>query len=397
MQSETRESPLSSPVDTGSASILLINNYEAEQNSLRDQVEKLGYRTAIAGGEQEAFKAVASNSFDAALWDCSVPSADCHESLERLKEDSRNKDIAAIILCSLDQMPLVIRCMNGVADDYILKPPHSLLLGARIRAALERARFRAAERERTAELERISVALRQSNEDLRRFAYAASHDLQAPLRTITAHLQLLQRKIGARLSADELPSLEFPINAAMRMHQLVRDLLTYSQVSTNERKLEEVNCEEILADSLEDLNSEIKESGTVVTHDPLPTLMADPIQFGQLLSNLISNAIKYRREEEAPRIHVGVRRDDAQWHFWVKDNGEGIPEEYQGDVFKLFRRLHGDDRPGSGLGLAICQRIVDHLGGRIWLESAPDKGSTFHFTVAVAAGYSSKTTTALPR
>jgi light-regulated signal transduction histidine kinase (bacteriophytochrome) len=208
----------------------------------------------------------------------------------------------------------------------------------------------------------------------------ASHDLQAPLRTITTHLQLLERRFGNKIDPEDRELIEFPIDAAKRMSQLIKDLLTFSQVSTEERVVSEVSCERVLETTLVDLGSAIAESNATVTHDPLPTILADDVQIHQLFLNLIGNAIKYRGTQ-APKIHVSAQRDANAWHFSVVDNGLGIAPEYIGEIFKLFRRLHGQNRPGTGLGLAICKRITDLVGGKIWVESEVGVGSTFHFTI----------------
>ena len=167
------------------------------------------------------------------------------------------------------------------------------------------------------------------------------------------------------------------------MSQLIKDLLTYSQVSVKESKPGPVSCEAVLSSTLADLHGQIVEAQATVTHTALPTVMADAVELRQLFSNLISNAIKYRGEA-LPRIHVNAREESNQWHFTISDNGLGIPPEYRDDIFKLFCRLHGQERPGTGLGLAICKRIMERLGGQIWVESEVGVGSTFHFTIPPA-------------
>jgi light-regulated signal transduction histidine kinase (bacteriophytochrome) len=309
-----------------------------------------------------------------------MPDMDGLDVLEAIKNNPDTRDIPVIMISALDELSGVTRCIQRGADDYLFKGIEPVLLGARISAALERTRLRAQELERTNELERISQELQRSNEDLKRFAYAASHDLQAPLRTITTHLQLLERRVGNRLDPADLELLRFPAQAAVRMSQLIKDLLIYSQVSTEDRDIGPVSCNDVLTNTLEDLASAITESCATVTHDPLPTVMADPVQLRQLLLNLIGNAIKYRNERP-PRIHVSARHEFASWHFTVSDNGVGIPTRHLNDVFNLFKRLHGHDVPGTGLGLSICKRIMEQLGGRIWAESEEGYGSVFHFTI----------------
>lgn len=220
----------------------------------------------------------------------------------------------------------------------------------------------------------------QRDDDLKRFAYAASHDLQSSLRTITAHLQLLERRLGNRLAPEDRELLRFPVDAALRMSRLIKDLLTYSQMSAGELVLAPICCEEVLVWSLHDLTAVIAESHAAVTHDPLPVLLSDAVRLRQLFRTLIGNAIQYRRTEPLT-IHIAARHEHGNWHFSISDNGLGVSAEHWDDIFKPFRRLQAYERPGSGLGLATSKRILERLAGRIWVESQVGVGSTFHFTI----------------
>jgi light-regulated signal transduction histidine kinase (bacteriophytochrome) len=375
-----RADPTPARAARAKASVLIVDDDEANRDIFSRQLQRLGFDVSIARNGPEALRSLERRHFDIALVDFMMPEMDGLDVLEAIKDNPDTCDIPVIIISALDELSGVSRCIQRGADDYLFKPFEPVLLSARLSAALERTRLLAQERERTKELERISQELQRSNEDLKRFAYAASHDLQAPLRTITTHLQLLERHVGSRLTPGDLELLHFPVEAAMRMSQLIKDLLTYSQLSTEERDFTRISCEDVLASTLEDLSSAIAESSATVTHDPLPTVMADPVQLRQLLLNLIGNAIKYRGEQP-PRIHVSARREFASWHFSVADNGVGIPVRHLDEVFNLFKRLHGHDVPGTGLGLSICKRIMDRLGGRIWVDSEEGKGSVFHFTI----------------
>ncbi|MFL6464579.1 MAG: sensor histidine kinase [Bryobacteraceae bacterium] len=361
-------------------SVLIVDDDEVNRDILARQLQRLGFTVVAAETGSEALMSLRQSKFDVALVDLMMPVMDGLELLEVMKADEATSGIPVIMMSALDDLDGVSRCMERGAEDYLFKPFEPVLLSARISAALERTRLRARERERTAELERISQELRRSNEDLKQFAYAASHDLQTPLRTITTHLQLLERHLGDRLSADDREILSYPVEAAMRMSQLIKDLLTYSQVSVQESRLSPVSCEDVLSSTLADLQGQITEAQATVTHTALPTVMADTVELRQLFSNLISNAIKYR-SESPPRIHISAQGEASQWHFTISDNGLGIPPEYKEDIFKLFHRLHGQERPGTGLGLAICKRIMERSGGHIWVESEPGAGSTFHFTI----------------
>jgi signal transduction histidine kinase len=235
---------------------------------------------------------------------------------------------------------------------------------------------------RTRDLERQKQELARSNAELQQFAYVASHDLQEPLRMVTSYVQLLERRYRGQLDADADDFIAFAVDGAARMQQLIQDLLAYSRVGTRGQPFAPADCQVVLNQVLSDLQVSIQESDAVVTRDPLPTVMADATQLGQLFQNLVGNAIKFRGDRR-PEIHVSAeRREDGHWLFSVRDNGIGIEPQYAERIFLIFQRLHTrDEYPGTGIGLAICKRIVARHGGRIWVESEPGKGSIFYFTL----------------
>ena len=230
-------------------------------------------------------------------------------------------------------------------------------------------------------LEQTILELKRSNDDLQQFASVASHDLQEPLRMITSYLQLLDKRYKGKLDADADEFISFAVDGAKRMQGLISDLLAYSRVGTRGKPFESCDCESVLTKALRDLDRIIEENNAVVTHDPLPTVVGDVTQLEQVFRNLISNAIKYRRKDQAPNIHISAEQKDNEWLFSVRDNGIGIEPEFSGRIFAIFQQLHGrDEYEGSGIGLAICKRVVERHGGRIWVESEPGEGSTFFFT-----------------
>jgi PAS domain S-box-containing protein len=233
--------------------------------------------------------------------------------------------------------------------------------------------------ERTAELLASNEALRKSNDDLNQFAYAASHDLQEPLRLVSLYSQMLQRKYGAQLDEKAHQYITFLVNGAQRMEMLLKDLLAYSQVGTpGEGPAAAVACVDVLRQVLLNLQAAIDQNEAVITWDPLPMVHAHEVRLVQLFQNLIGNAIKYR-SAEAPKIHISVERRESAWRFSIRDNGIGIKSEYAQQIFGLFKRLHGGANPGTGIGLAICQRIVESYGGQIGVNSTLGEGSVFFF------------------
>lgn len=246
----------------------------------------------------------------------------------------------------------------------------------------------------------LAEDLQRSNQELEQFAYVASHDLQEPLRAITSFTQLLAQDYREQLDGDADMYIEFIVDGATRMKQLIRDLLAYSRVGRYELQRQSVDCNALLERVKKDLQIQIAENQAMITADPLPIITADPNQIANLLQNLISNSLKYRSEAD-PRIHLSAQRctvegaDDLsppgssrltmkteEWLFSIQDNGIGIKPQYAKRIFGIFQRLHTNDQySGTGLGLAICQKIIDRHQGRIWVESQLGQGATFFFTI----------------
>jgi PAS domain S-box-containing protein len=230
----------------------------------------------------------------------------------------------------------------------------------------------------------VQEDLKRSNEELERFAYVASHDLQEPLRMVTSYLQLIEHRYQGKLDEDADDFIHFAVDGANRMKTLIQDLLAYSRVGTRGKPMEPVDCEGVVDRVSSDLLALIEETDAQITHDPLPTVHADPTQMQQLFSNLIGNAVKFRGDDP-PRIHIGVQRQGDEWRFCVQDNGIGFDAgEYGKRIFVIFQRLHTKaEYGGTGIGLSICKKIVERHGGRIWVESEPGEGATFYFTLPV--------------
>jgi PAS domain S-box-containing protein len=224
--------------------------------------------------------------------------------------------------------------------------------------------------------------LKRSNDELQQFAYVASHDLQEPLRMVASYTQLLAKRYKGRLDSEADEFIAYAVDGSNRMQGLIQDLLAYSRAGTNGKALREVSSEKALKDALSNLRATIQECGALVTHDSLPAITSDDTQLVQVFQNLVGNAVKYR-SAEVPHVHVSATKNGGKdWIFSVRDNGLGIDPQYFERIFVLFQRLHGREQfKGTGIGLTICKKIVERLGGRIWVESQPEKGSIFYFSL----------------
>ncbi len=223
--------------------------------------------------------------------------------------------------------------------------------------------------------------LARSNGEFDEFAYAASHDLKEPLRAVAGACQLLERRLAGRINEEEQAFIGIAVDGAKRMQDLISGLLDYSRVTTTAKVSAASDCELVFEKILASLRLKIEESGAVVTHDPLPVILADAAQITRVLMNLIGNAIKFHGESPA-RIHVSAIKEEFRWVFSVRDDGIGIESKYFDRIFVIFRRLHTrESYDGIGLGLTLCKKIVERHGGKMWLQSIPNKGSTFFFSL----------------
>jgi light-regulated signal transduction histidine kinase (bacteriophytochrome) len=228
--------------------------------------------------------------------------------------------------------------------------------------------------------------LSRSNAELEQFAYVASHDLQEPLRMVSSYVQLLEKKYRDQMGDEADEFIEFAVDGARRMQELINDLLDYSRVGRFGKPFETVDMNDVLATALANLGVAIDTHQATVTHGDLPVVRGDRVQLVQVFQNLISNAIKFRGPE-APRVEVKGRREGDEWIFSVVDNGVGFDQSYSERIFQIFQRLQSRaESEGTGIGLAIASRIVQRHGGRIWAESEVGKGSVFYFSIPAEGG-----------
>ena len=256
------------------------------------------------------------------------------------------------------------------------QPVTSLVLVSVLRMAMNA-------RKRQYEVRDLLTNLQRSNEDLERFAYISTHDLQEPVRMVSMYVGKLASKYRDTLDPDTAESIRFAKEGAVRISNLIKDLLKYSRVSMEARRFEPTDTGELLRRVLDNLQMAIRETNAQVTLGELPTVQGDATQLGQVFQNLIENALRYRKDNEPPKIHVTAEKKDGKWLFKVRDNGIGIDPRFHDQVFAVFKRLHADrgKYPGTGIGLAIVKRIIERHHGSVCVESKPGEGSTFCFTL----------------
>jgi light-regulated signal transduction histidine kinase (bacteriophytochrome) len=228
------------------------------------------------------------------------------------------------------------------------------------------------------------LELQRSNEELQQFAYICSHDLQEPLRVVANYTQLLSKRYKGKLDDKADQFIGFAVDAAKRMQDLINDLLAYSRLQTRDAALGLVDCSQVVKMALANLEMVLMETGAIVRCESLPTVEGDKSQLLQLFQNLIGNALKFRSHEKTV-VDVSVRQEGEHWLFAVHDNGIGFDMQFSDRIFLIFQRLHAKENYiGSGIGLAVCKKIVLRHGGQIWVESKPNKGATFSFTLPVS-------------
>jgi len=290
--------------------------------------------------------------------------------------DIKSKDEIGELASSFNQMASQLKTAYGGMEQKVRQRTEEL---EQTKNGLE---SEIVERKQTEEeLQRTLARLSRSNQELEQFAHIASHDLQEPLRMVSSYTQLLERRYKDKLDSDANEFIGFAVDGAKRMQTQINDLLAYSRVTTQGNLFEATNCADIFESAVTNLTAVIEESGAMVTRDPLPTLPADSSQLGSVFQNLIGNGIKYQGDQP-PRIHVSAVENGDEWIFSFKDNGIGIEAEFHDRIFVIFQRLHSKTKyGGTGIGLTICRKVIERHGGRIWVESEPQKGSNFYFTL----------------
>lgn len=306
------------------------------------------------------------------IFDAFIPHVDAATGMEIVESfQERGEWFGEITVQSRDGQKFIVSVTSSLLKNREGEPVGIIGLGRDITQRKEIDR----------ELKEVAEELRRSNEELERFAYVASHDLQEPLRMVTSYLSLLEKKFSRELSPQAKEYMGFAVQGSIRMRELIDDLLRLSRINSQPFRPDSVDMNEVANIVVKDLHVAIGDAGAEVVLGSLPIVRADEPQMRQLLTNLISNAIKFH-SDKPPRIEVSSIDYENDFVFSINDNGIGIDPQYQDKLFKMFSRLHTkDEYPGTGIGLAIAKKIVERHHGRIWFESEPGRGTTFYFTI----------------
>lgn len=350
--------------------ILNVDDYGPGRHAKTKILTRAGFEVAEATTGEQTLRLVLEKQPRLILLDVNLPDINGMEVCRRIKADPATSTIPVLHVSATNIRPDdQVTGLDSGADSYLTEPVEPEVLVATIKALL---------RAREAE-----DALRRANDELQHFAYAISHELNEPLRTIATHMQLLATGFQNKFDPEAETYVNEVVAAAKRLQSFVQDLLSFSRATSPERKFGPVSSESLLTTALFELQNMIRDTGATVTSDPLPAVSGNEMRLGMVFTNLISNALKYRGEQPA-RVHVSATKRGDQWVFSVSDNGIGIGAQYRDRIFDAFKRLHGKELPGSGIGLALCKRIIENHGGQIWVDSNPGQGSIFYFTLPAA-------------
>ncbi len=362
--------------------VLLVEDSSADVDLILRALRKSEFevQSSVAQTADEFRERVRAHRPDVILADYNLGQWRGTETLEILRDEGL--DIPLILVSGALGDALAVECMKMGVTDYVLKGFLGRLPVA-IRGAMQETRMREDRRRAEQELARKVEELARSNRDLEQFAYVASHDLQEPLRMVAAYTQLLAERYRGRLDEQADKYINYAVDGATRMQTLIQDLLAFSRAGRQETRLEQVDCNQLVAQALANLQAAVQESGASVRCQPLPTVWANASQLRQVFQNLIANAIKFHGSQR-PEIQISALPQGPEWKFAVADNGIGISPEHADDIFVIFKRLHTrTEYPGNGIGLSICKRIIERHGGKITAAPYESGGSVFSFTLPV--------------
>ncbi|WP_448561236.1 sensor histidine kinase [Trichothermofontia sp.] len=373
-------------INLSAASILIVDDTPDNLRLLSKLLSQRGYEVRKAINGPMALASAQADRPDLILLDIRMPEMDGYEVCQHLKASKITQDIPVIFLSALDDVLDKVKAFGVGGVDYITKPFQMEEVLARIHTQLRLRHLQQQLAEHNQQLQQLNHALTVSNQELERFAYAVSHDLQQPLQSITGFVGLIQMKYQEQLDAGVLEYIDRIFDAGKRMQRLIQDLLAYAQVGNVEIDFERVDLNLVLYQALANLEMLIAARKADITFDELPPVQGDETQLVQLFQNLIGNALKFTRPDIPPQVRISVTEQPDRWLLGVHDNGIGIPADSLKDIFQPFKRLKTPEGyAGMGIGLATCHKIVQGHGGNIFVESEVGKRTAFYFTLPKVA------------
>ena len=357
--------------------VLIVEDDIDELKLLCDILQEEGFQVIGCNSAADALEHVRRRDFGVAVVDYRLPDLSGTQLLEQIREC--DDQVRVIIYTGVASYNSIKEALNLGAFAYLEKLCDRTELIRQVhRACLERVDRYAFDLEKAVAVRTEELA--RSNRELEDFASIVAHDLRSPLLTISGYCQLIQEEYSLQLNSTGHEYLEQIVAGAARMDRLIDDLLEYSRAGRSQTPLSRVEMHAVYTQAVANLESLIRERNATIEADPLPAVAGDQSQLAALLQNLIGNAVKFCARPN-PKVRLSAIKDDGQWRFAVEDNGIGIAPEHFERIFQTFQRLHGREYSGTGIGLAICKKIIERHGGRIWLESVLDEGTTFYFTL----------------
>ena len=348
--------------------ILNVDDYLPGRYARSKILRQAGFSVLEAQSGDETLRLAAMHKPSLILLDVNLPDANGFEVCKQIRSNPELNSTTVLHISASSIMPQhQVYGLDSGADGYLVEPMEPSVLIATVNAYLR--------------MRRAEDALRRSNQGLEEFAFVISHDLQEPLRNISIYTELLSNHLEPYMDESSRLYQHYVLSGVTRMQKLIKDLLQFSRLINDgtEEGSGTANLEAVLERVLEAMANAIAAENAVVTHDPLPIVKGGENLLEQVIRNLLSNALKYRKPDDPPHIHIASRRTGRSWIVSMQDNGIGFEPKFSERIFTLFQRLHGQEYAGTGVGLAICKRVIEHGGGRIWAESSPGNGSTFHF------------------
>jgi signal transduction histidine kinase len=356
--------------------ILIVDDRRENLLATEKILRKLNAGVFVANSGNEALALVLRHRFAVVLLDVQMPEMDGFETAMLMQEHESMQGVPIIFVTAISkEEKYATQAAEIGAVDYIFKPINPEILRSKVKVYLDLY----VQREH---IIRLNADLRQSNEELERFAYICSHDLQEPARMMNSYAGILDEAYGGILDEKGRKYLRFITENALHMQEMILQILAFSRVGREEMKLEPVDCNRILHAVLEKFEDAIARTGARITCEPLPTIRTNPMLMHVLLQNLIGNALKFQDGSRMPEIDIRSKAGSGVWQFSVEDNGIGISPDFRDKVFTIFQRGHSKrDYPGTGIGLSTCRKFIELCRGAIWFESAPDQGTHFFFTL----------------